>query len=243
MMAATLIAINRLHCRPAVEFLILLAMFAWTGLPLEAAPHEPAVFENEIRLYERRDTASPPPDRPIVFVGSSSIRMWTNLSEAFPGYPVLNRGFGGAHAADVNFFFDRIVGKYHPSAIVYYAGDNDIAAEISPDQVLAEFREFTRRVNDRVGDIPVAFIAIKPSPSRLKWAAEQKRANRLIRDFVGSHTNLTYLDVWPPMTDEKGQARGALFLADQLHMNGAGYAIWRGIVGDWLLENYRRQRR
>ncbi len=182
----------------------MLAMLAWTELSLDAAPHEPAVFENEIRLYERRDVASPPPNRPVVFVGSSSIRMWTNLSEAFPGFPVLNRGFGGAHAADVNYFFDRVVGKYHPSGVVYYAGDNDIAAEITPEAVLAEFREFARRVNDQVGQIPVAFIAVKPSPSRTKWAAQQKRANRLVREFIGTQTNLTYLDVWPAMTDAQG---------------------------------------
>ncbi|HTI68754.1 MAG TPA: GDSL-type esterase/lipase family protein [Candidatus Limnocylindria bacterium] len=209
-----------------------LMMISWTQL--SAATHDSAAFEGEIKAFERRDQTNPPAEGAIVFVGSSSIRMWTNLPAVFPGRVVLNRGFGGAYAADVNFYFERVVGKYHPSRIVYYAGDNDIAGGVKPEKVLEDFRDFTRKVADRVGPVPVAFIAIKPSPSRVSWMPQQREANRLIRDFIATQSNITYLDVWPGMTDEKGVPHEELFLADKLHMSGAGYAIWREIVQKWL---------
>ena len=208
-------------------------MFSWTGYS-EPAVHQSSVFEGEIRAFESRDAKGPPEKGAILFVGSSSIRMWTNLSSAFPGYRVLNRGFGGAYAVDVNYYFDRVVKKYQPSRIVYYAGDNDIAGAVQPEKVLAEFQEFTRRVAKEMGTIPIAFIAIKPSPSRTQWAKLQGEANRAIREFTATQKNIAYIDVWPAMTDAQGVPKPELFLADRLHMNGRGYEIWRELVLAWL---------
>lgn len=130
-----------------------------------APAQEPAGFEPEIRQFELRDATNPPPANPILFVGSSSFRMWTHLTDEFPGLPILNRGFGGAHLSDVNHYFDRVVRPYHPRLIVIYGGDNDIASGKSPERVLADFQEFIRRVRATSTNIEVAMISIKPSPA------------------------------------------------------------------------------
>lgn len=211
----------------------LVAMFSWTGYS-EPVVHQSTAFEGEIRAFESSDAKNPPEKGAILFVGSSSIRMWTNLSSVFPGHRVLNRGFGGAYAVDVNYYFDRVVKKYTPSRIVYYAGDNDIAGAVQPEKILADFKEFAHRVVTEIGPIPIAYIAIKPSPSRSQWVKLQAEANRLVHELTKTQANLSYIDVWPAMTDPQGVPRPELFLADRLHMNAKGYAIWRELVSDWL---------
>src|SRR5436305_5469999 len=99
----------------------------------------PAPFENEIRAFEQADAKSPPPKDAVLFLGSSSIRLWKTLEQDMPGMKVINRGFGGSQVSDSVRYADRIVLPYRPKLIVFYAGDNDIAAGKSPQRVLADF--------------------------------------------------------------------------------------------------------
>src|SRR5207237_7468800 len=99
-------------------------------------------WEPEIAAFEDQDRRTPPPAHPIVFVGSSTIRFW-KVNEAFPGLPVLNRGFGGSQIDDVNFYFDRVVARYQPSMIVCYSGDNDLNAGTSVARLVHDTRQFT----------------------------------------------------------------------------------------------------
>src|SRR6516164_10408221 len=95
-------------------------------------------WEKDIAAFERRDRDKPPPKNAVLFVGSSSIRLW-DLPKSFAGVEVINRGFGGSHLADVVHFAPRIVLPYEPRLIVLYAGDNDIAAGKTPERVHADF--------------------------------------------------------------------------------------------------------
>ena len=65
-------------------------------------------WEPQIKAFEKQDQLTPPPAHPILFVGSSTIRIW-KVQQAFPKEPVLNRGFGGSQTDDVLYYFDRIV--------------------------------------------------------------------------------------------------------------------------------------
>ena len=123
-------------------------------------------FESEISAFEQADLASPPPAIPVLFVGSSSIRVWPDLAGDFPDYPVMNRGFGGSKMSDLLYYFDRIVAPYDPALILVYEGDNDLAAGKSVDQVYADYVEFLALVEEQLPDADVAFIATKPSPGR-----------------------------------------------------------------------------
>ena len=152
--------------------------------------------------------------------------LWKTLADDFKGYPVLNRGFGGSQITDSTAFADRIITPYEPSLIFLYAGDNDVAAGHSADQILRDFKEFTAAVRAKLPNTPMAFIAIKPSPARWEHIDTIKGANRLISEYVKSDKRLTYVDIFSKMLDQDGKPREELFIADKLHMNAQGYAIW-----------------
>ena len=145
--------------------------------------------------------------------------------------PVINRGFGGSRLTDCNLYISRIVLPYHPKCIFLYAGDNDLAAHRTPEQVLADYKLFVQAVRAGQADVPIYFISIKPSPARAKILEKAREANRQIEAWSKEGTKLYYVDVFTPMLGPDGQPRPELFGPDKLHMNAAGYALWKGIIG------------
>jgi lysophospholipase L1-like esterase len=200
--------------------LLIVGAAAW------ALPPPPQSWQSEIAQLVANDSAHPPPQRGVLFVGSSSIRMWTRLADDFPGVPVINRGFGGSAIADSTYYADRIVIPYRPRLVVMYAGDNDIAEGDSPAQVCDEFKAFVARVRRALPGTAIIYISIKPSLARAAWWPQMREANRLIADWSRRQAGITFVDVAARMLDANGKPRAELFRADGLHMDAAGYAIW-----------------
>ncbi|RDZ28769.1 SGNH/GDSL hydrolase family protein [Lysobacter silvisoli] len=199
----------------------------------DAALPDSSQFEPDIAAFEAEDARVRRMPGAVVFVGSSSIRLWAGLHEDFPGTVLINRGYGGSRVYDSLRFADRIVTPYQPRAVVFYAGDNDLQEGRTPQQVAADFAAFVQRVRAAQPGLPIAFISIKPSPVRAYLLPKVREANALVRDYAGRH-QVAYLDIYTPMLGADGQPRESLFVADRLHMNREGYAIWAGVVGPWL---------
>jgi lysophospholipase L1-like esterase len=213
--------------RPALTIVALISVAA-----LSAHGQAPAAadrWEADIKKFEAADRLHPPPAGAVVFVGSSSIRFW-KLADSFPGMEALNRGFGGSHLADSARYADRIVTPYRPRAVVVYAGDNDLAAGKTPEQVRDAYREFVTNVRAKLPTVPIIYIGIKPSPSRWKLADKAQAANRLIAEVQRGDSAQKFVDVWGPMLGADGQPRAELFLADKLHMNEQGYKVWAELL-------------
>ena len=191
-----------------------------------ALPPSPPSWQHDIDALVADDSAHPPPQHGVLFVGSSSIRMWTTLAVDFPGVPVINRGFGGSAIADSTYYADRIAIPYHPRLIVMYAGDNDIAEGDTPAQVRDEFKAFVARVRRALPATAIVYISIKPSLARAALWPQMREANRLIAEWSRQQSGITFVDVAARMLDANGQPRAELFRADGLHMDKAGYAIW-----------------
>jgi lysophospholipase L1-like esterase len=208
------------RARAVCCLLLVFGSVAW------ALPPPPQSWQAEIDRLVANDAAHPPPRDAVLFVGSSSIRMWTTLAIDFPGVPVINRGFGGSTIADSTYFADRIIIPYRPRLIVVYAGDNDIAEGLSPRQVLDDFRAFVARVRGGLPDVAIAYISIKPSIARRALWPRMREANRLIDEWSRTQSRVSFVDVSTRMLDRHGRPRAALFRADGLHMTPAGYAIW-----------------
>lgn len=189
-----------------------------------------STWEASIEAYEASDVQSPPAPGSVVFVGSSSILLWDTLTGDMAPMPVLNRGFGGSVIANVTHFADRIVLPYEPSAIVLYAGDNDIAFGLSADCTFEDFEAFVEHIHAVAPGTPIYFISIKPSPSRMHLWNQMSRANELIEARVTTNSALHFIDVSKAMLDEQGQPVEELFLEDGLHMTPAGYELWTSIV-------------
>jgi lysophospholipase L1-like esterase len=218
------------HPRLAPLLLVALAPLLHSVLLATTPTNGPARWEPDIRRFEASDRTNPPPRNPIVFTGSSSIRIWPSLAESFPGAPILNRGFGGSQLSDVTAFVDRIVVPYRPRQIVLYAGENDLHEGDSPEQVAEEFRQFVQRVRRRLPRVPIVFLAIKPSPSRAPILPAVRRANALIARQCREGRRLVFVDVFTPMLGPDGQAREELFGNDRLHLNAEGYALWNRLL-------------
>jgi len=147
---------------------------------------------------------------------------------------VINRGFGGSQMADSVELAERIVLPYQPRQIVVYAGDNDIAAGKSPEQVGADFQAFVKKVHAVLPQTRIGYLAIKPSGSRWKLVEKMKAANQLIADFTKKDERLAFIDTFTPILGEDGQPKEELFKADKLHLNEKGYAVWVGVVRPFL---------
>lgn len=193
-------------------------------------------FEGDIRAFEEADRKSPPPSSPIVFTGSSSIRVWTSLDSDFAGWPVLNRGFGGSHYRHLWELRDQVILKYQPQAVVLYSGDNDLADGWAVNSVVGYMTNLVNAIRREVPTAHIAVLSIKPSPARL-WAIDlQRRFNTAARQFCATGTNLHYIDVASAMLDQAGQPRPELYSPDRTHLNAAGYAVWR----DQLVREFER---
>ncbi len=197
---------------------------------MAVADPDPLRFQPEIDAFSRWDGKNSPPEDPLLFVGSSSIRYWSTAT-SFPACEIVNRGFGGAHISDVQYFYDDIVVGYRPKAIVFYAGDNDIGAGKSPNQVLDDYTAFVETVRRDLPDTPIFFLAIKPSGLRWHLWRSMEEANALIRNYSESNSDLVFVDVATPMLGEDGTPREELFVDDRLHLNEAGYKLWNSILG------------
>jgi lysophospholipase L1-like esterase len=193
----------------------------------------PARWEPEIAKLEAADARRPPPKHPIVFVGSSSIRLW-KVQEAFADLPVLNRGFGGSVIEDATFYAPRIVFRYQPRAIVFYSGDNDLAAGHSPQRVADDFAKFHRAVRDHLPDVKLVVIGIKPSVKRVALMQKMHDANAQIRESLSADPHAVFIDVEPEMLGPDGKPRAELFRSDGLHMNEKGYEIWNRLLAPQL---------
>jgi lysophospholipase L1-like esterase len=196
---------------------------------LRAAELDPARWEKDIKAFEAADAKNPPPKGGVLFVGSSSIRLWRSLADDFPKWKVINRGFGGSHIPDTTYFAERIIFPYEPSKIVLYAGDNDIARGHSAERVLENFRKLVEKIHAQLPAAKIYFLAIKPSPARWHLSPQSKEANRLIQRYSRFRPKVEYIDVWTPLMKD-GQPDAALFEKDRLHLNPEGYERWTKVV-------------
>ncbi|MDZ7616517.1 MAG: SGNH/GDSL hydrolase family protein [Patescibacteria group bacterium] len=206
-------------------------VIGWIG----RATAEESRWEPRIRAFEALDAEKMPPEGGIVFIGSSSIVGW-DVEQSFPDLPVVNRGFGGSQIADSVLFAPRILLPYKPKTVVFYAGDNDIAAGKTPERVLADFREFVGVVHSALPNTRIVFIAIKPCMKRWALVDEVRKANRLVREVVATDERLVFVDIDAPSLGEDGKPRRELFKADQLHLNAEGYRLWTSLVRPHLLD-------
>lgn len=202
---------------------------------LASAPSAVSPWEDTFAAFAAADRRSPPPEGGVLFVGSSSIRLWKDLESQFDARPVvLKRGFGGSRLADCVQNLGRLVIRYRPRMVLVYAGDNDLALGSTPEEVLQRFTAFVNGVHRELPHTRIDYISIKPSPARSALLPRIRATNALIRAYVDQHPNLGYIDIFTPMLDALGQPRAELFRADALHLNATGYALWKAVIAPYV---------
>jgi lysophospholipase L1-like esterase len=191
-------------------------------------------WEKEITAFEQADRSSPPPKGGLLFIGSSTIRLWKTLAQDFPNQSVINRGFGGSQIADSTHFAERIIFPYQPRMILLRAGGNDIHAGKSPELVFSDFRAFVIRVREKLPDVEIAYIALSPSIARWNEKEKGETLNRMIREYSREISGLKYIDSSSISLGSDGKPRPELFVADKLHFSPEGYKLLAASVGPHL---------
>lgn len=212
---------------------VLLFLLVAVATNIQAQP-----FADEIAAFKKKDAVSFPPKHAILFVGSSSFRKWTDVQNYFPGYPIINRGFGGSTLPDVIRYEKDIIFPYQPKQIVIYCGENDVAASdtITGTIVFERFKKLFTDIRTKFPNIPIAFISLKPSPSRWSMRDRMMKANQLIKDYLKHKKNAVFINVWNSMLGKNGEPMKEIFVEDYLHMNAKGYAIWKKLIAPYLLK-------
>ncbi|AHF16238.1 GDSL-type esterase/lipase family protein [Niabella soli] len=192
-------------------------------------------FYQDIQHFKELDRQTPPPKNAILFIGSSSFTKWKDVADYFPGYTIINRGFGGSTLKDLIYYFNDLVPAYKPRQIVIYCGENDLAHNATPaDSAVSRFKQLYHLIREYNKKVPVAFISIKPSPSRMQYFSNIQKANTAIKAFIMRQKDARYINVFPAMLGENGKPKHSIFLSDSLHMNAGGYHIWQKIIQPYL---------
>lgn len=189
-------------------------------------------FRKEIDVFKKKDSTQMPAPGSILFVGSSSFTKWTDVQDYFPGYPIINRGFGGSSLPDLIRYVDDVIIPYNPKQVVIYCGENDIAASdtVTAQLVLQRFQTLFFMTRKKLPETYIAFISIKPSPSRWKFEPVIVETNKQIRKFLRRQRRTKFVKVHDAMLKPDGSVMTDIFIADNLHMNAKGYAIWQPII-------------
>jgi lysophospholipase L1-like esterase len=207
---------------------------------LRSSWRDPNAWDTSIRRFEAQDRRILPKPGAIVFTGSSSITFWDSLTQDMAPLPVLNRGFGGSKIGDATHYADRMILPYRPRAVVLYAGTNDIAwpRPASPQQVFAGFLEFVQHIHAALPGLPIYFVSISLTPSRLRYWPIVREANRLVLAHTETDPCLHFIDLTAAILDADGVPKSSLFRSDRLHPSSQGYAVWTAIIKPILIADF-----
>ncbi len=219
-----------------MKYFYLLLLFLVTFSGTYAQQHPP--FYSDIKSFEKQDSIRFPPSNEILFVGSSSFTKWTDVQDYFPGYPIINRGFGGSSLPDVIRYADEIIFPYQPKQILIYCGENDLAASdtVTAQTVFARFKILFGMIRKKLPDVPIDFVSMKPSPSREHLMPKYVEGNLLIKNFLQKKKNASFINIYDAMLGADGKPMKDIFIQDNLHMNAKGYKIWQKIIAPYLIK-------
>jgi lysophospholipase L1-like esterase len=198
----------------------------------------PPPFYEDIQVFKKQDKDSMPPKKATLFVGSSSFTNWKDVQDYFPKHTIINRGFGGSTLEDVIRYANDIIIPYQPKQIVIYCGENDLASsdDVTAQMVLQRFKDLFSIIRKKYSSVPVAFISLKPSPSRKHLWPKMRKANLLIKTYLGKKKKTAFIDVYHKMFNKDGTIMKDIFIEDDLHMNAKGYAIWQKLIEPHLVK-------
>ncbi len=197
---------------------------------------DPEVWAPTVGGFALEDEIVGRPPGAIVATGSSSMRFWDHrIHDDLAPLTVISRGFGGSNMNDVVHHLDTLVLKHEPRAVMIYEGDNDVALGVPVREILARFESAIRRIHAQDSAIRVYLLSVKPSILRAAMWPDMLAVNAGLQKLADAKDNVRYIDVATPMLNEDGSVRDDLFVGDGLHMNQAGYDIWRNTVAPVLI--------
>jgi lysophospholipase L1-like esterase len=217
---------------------LLLLTFLVSFAKLETSAQQSLPFWNEVQDFKKQDSLRFPASNQILLIGSSSFTYWKDVQEYFPRHTILNRAFGGSSLPDLIRYRYEILYPYQPKQILIYCGENDFAASdtVTVETVVNRFVTFFGLLRAKYKNVPVGYVSMKPSPSRLSLLPKFKEANQRIQQYLATQPKTTFIDIYQDMLLANGSVMEDIFLKDRLHMNAKGYAIWKKRIQKVLIK-------
>ena len=194
-------------------------------------------FYDDIQQFKKHDLEVYTPKNSILLIGSSSFTKWKDVHEYFPGFTIVNRGFGGSTLPDVIRYADDIIFPYQPKQILIYCGENDLASSdtVTAKIVFDRFVQLFNIIRTKLPKVSIAYVSMKPSPSREHLLPKYIAGNLLIKNYLVTKSKTAFIDVYSKMFVD-GKIMKSIFLSDRLHMNAKGYQIWQKIIEPYLIK-------
>ncbi|MGI1679307.1 MAG: hypothetical protein K6L75_11280 [Cellvibrionaceae bacterium] len=197
---------------------------------------DPMRFDEELALFDVEQTETSQPENGVLFIGSSSIRLWSTIKSDLAPLTIIHRGFGGSNMRDALHHIDKLVIPYKPRAVVLYEGDNDLSVfAVTPAVVMQNFELFVERLRRSLPDTRLYVLSIKPSIARMQYWDKMKATNELLKKRCSEIKACRYIDVATPMflvgeESSEGGLKKNIFVEDGIHMNADGYKIWTDTI-------------
>ncbi|RZL31870.1 MAG: G-D-S-L family lipolytic protein [Pedobacter sp.] len=210
----------------------LIALFIFVFAAAQAQQKAP--FYNEIQNFKKQDSIKFPPKNAVLFIGSSTFTNWKDAQAYFPKHVIINRGFGGSSLPHVINYVGDIVYPYKPKQVVIYCGENDFTGNATAQEVVDRVKTLIDTIRTKYPKVAIAYISIKPSPSREKYWPLMIEANAKIAEMIRGMKRTQFINTYDAMFNPDGKIKTDIFLGDKLHMNAKGYAIWQKIMEPYL---------
>lgn len=195
-------------------------------------------FIQEVNAFAVIDAKQSPPENAVLLIGSSSFTYWKDVADYFPEHQFINRAFGGSSLTHQIDYIDKVVYPYKPKQVLIYCGENDIAASktVTADSVFLRFKKLHSLIREKLPNVLISFVSIKPSPVRAEFLPTVIASNKLIEQFCKRSQKTTFINVFTPMLGVDGKPMEEIFIADRLHMNAKGYRIWEKVIAPYLIK-------
>lgn len=185
-------------------------------------------FENAIKSFVDYDLENTKPEKPILFIGSSTVNLW-KTAHYFPEYKVLNRGFGGASIKDIQYYYNDVIGKYCPSSVVIY-DDIDIENGKSVETAFSEYISLLDKIHNDFPECRILFISIKPTPMDFLLGKNVRKTKKLfnirMKEYADNIPYVKYIDLASLLYKADGTLDLHYYSEDRMHFNESGYKLW-----------------
>lgn len=190
-------------------------------------------WEKDIQALEKLNQTETHPKNSILFIGSSSIRLWKTIDEDLKPYHPIRRGFGGAKISDVAIYLPRLIGENSFQALVFFVGGNDLWGakdDKTPKEILDLGNALVKKVRQENPQAPIFFIEITPSPRREYLAKKEINLNNALRTVCSQNKNVHFIETMNSFLTEDKKRTAKWFSDDELHMNHQGYKLWAKLI-------------
>ena len=168
-------------------------------------------------------------DYDVVFIGDS-ITDYAEWEDMFPSIKIANRGISGDRTDGILKRLDSIYSTSADRAFIMI-GTNDFSLGISVDEVFENYRAIATKLSEHGMKIYIQSTILGGKLLENRNTKIVELNNKL--QLLATQSNLiTFIDLNAGLS--KDYLLNPMYSRDGLHLNGKGYAVWKGIISSYV---------